>query len=124
MNALVIKTGKIVNIVEKNGNHYIDSNFNPYTKDELEFFIKQNINTKKRDDEEDDDEQETFGVELNGQLMSFAEFNQIQMMNGHLEKILWLAATVIEQHPDFNPMEVADFCFEIYNTLKDKLRNG
>ena len=123
MNALVLKTGNIVNIVDKRGDHYIDNNFNPYTKDELEFFIKQNINTKKRDDD-DDDEQETFGVELNGQLMSFAEFNQIQMMNGHLEKILWLAATVIEQHPDFNPMEVTDFCFEIYNTLKDKLRNG
>lgn len=123
MNALVIKTGKIVNIVEKNGNHYIDSNFNPYTKDELEFFVKQNINTKKRDEEEDE-EQESFGVEFNGQLMSFAEFNQIQMMNGHLEKVLWLAATVIEQHPEFNPKEVSDFCFEIYRLLKDNLRNG
>ena len=125
MNALVLKTNKIVNIVEKRGEHYLDNNFNPYKKDELEFFIKQNINTKKNDvDEDDDEEQESFGVEFNGQLMSFAEFNQIQMMNGHLEKVLWVAATVIEQHPEFNPKEVSDFCFEIYRLLKDNLRNG
>lgn len=124
MNALVLKTNKIVNIVEKRGEHYLDNNFNPYTKDELEFFIKQNINIKKHDDDEDDEEQEIMGVEMNGQLISFAEFNQIQMMNGHLEKVLWLAATVIEQHPEFSPKEVSDFCFEIYRLLKDNLRNG
>lgn len=126
MNALVIKTGKIVNIVDKRGDHYIDSNFNPYTKDELEFFIKQNFNDKniKSDDDDDDEEQEKFGIEFNGQMMSFAEFNQIQQMNGHLEKILWLSATVVEQHPDFSPPRVADFCFQIYRILKENLRNG
>lgn len=126
MNALVIKTNTIVNIVEKRGEHYIDTNFNPYTKDELEFFIKQNTNTKKKndDDDNDDEEQEILGFEFNGQMMSFAEFNQIQMMNGHLEKVLWLAATVIEQHPDFSPQRVADFCFTIYKVLKENLRNG
>lgn len=124
MNALVIKTNTIVNIVEKRGDHYIDTNFNPYTKDELEFFIKQNKKCNDEIDEDDEEEKEIFGVEVNGQMMSFAEFNQIQMMNGHLEKVLWLAATVIEQHPDFNPKEVSDFCFEIYKLLKENLRNG
>ena len=123
MNALVIKTNTIVNIVEKRGDHYIDTNFNPYTKDELEFFIKQN---KKINDDNDDDEEEReiLGVEMNGQMMSFAEFNQLQMMNGHLEKVLWLAATVIEQHPDFSTRQVADFCLTIYKILKENLRNG
>lgn len=126
MNALVLKTGKIVNIVEKRGEHYIDTNFNPYTKNELEFFIKQNINNVKKrnvDDDDDEDEQEVYGIEFNGQMMSFAEFNQIQMMNGHLEKIMWLAATVIEQNPDFSALQVADFCFTVYKTLKENLRN-
>lgn len=128
MNALVIKTGKIVNIVEKNGDHYIDSNFNPYTKDELEFFIKQNINNAKKrvveNDDDNDEEREIMGVEFNGQFISFNELNQIQMMNSHLEKVLWLAATVIEQHPDFHPRQVSEFCMTIYKTIKDNLRNG
>ena len=127
MNALVLKTGKIVNIVEKKGEHYIDANFNPYTKDELEFFIKQNANNaNKRDMDENDDEeeQEIMGVEVNGRIMSFEEFNQLQMLNSHLEKVLWLAATVIEQHPDFNPRQVADFCMIIYRIIKDNLKNG
>ena len=126
MNALVIKTGKIVNIVEKNGEHYIDNNFNPYTKDELEFFIKQNINNTQKCviDNNDDEEQEIMGVEMNGQFISFDELNQIHMMNTHLDKILWLAATVIEQHPDFHPSQVSEICMTIYKTIKDNLRNG
>lgn len=125
MNALVIKTNTIVNIVEKRGDHYLDNNFNPYTKDELEFFIKQNKNRNENDNDDDDEEErEIFGVEMNGQMMSFAEFNQLQMMNGHLEKILWLAATVIEQHPDFSPRQVADVCLTIYKIIKENLRNG
>lgn len=129
MNALVLKTNKIVNIVEKRGEHYLDNNFNPYTKDELEFFINQNINNSKKrvvddDDENEDEEQEIMGVEMNGRFISFAELNQIQMMNSHLEKVLWLAATVIEQHPDFNARQVSDFCMSIYRILKDNLRNG
>ena len=55
-------------------------------------------------------------------MMSFAEFNQIQQMNGHLEKLLWLSATIIEQHPDFSPPKVADYCITIYKILKDNLR--
>lgn len=128
MNALVIKTNKIVNIVEKRGEHYIDNNFNPYTKDELEFFINQNINNAKKrvvDDDDDEEEQEIMGIDANGQIsISFEEFNRIQMMHGHLDKVLWLAATVIEQHPDFSPQRVADVCFTIYKILKDNLRNG
>ena len=126
MNALVLKTGKIVNIVDKRGEHYLDSNFNPYTKEELEFFIKQNINNaKKRDmDDEDEEQQEILGVEVNGRIMSFEEFNRLQILNGHLEKVLWLASTVIEQHPDFNPRQVADFCMVIYRIIKDNLKNG
>jgi len=124
MNALVIKTNTIVNIVEKRGDHYLDTNFNPYTKDELEFFIKQNTNNKKRDVDDDEDEQEILGVEMNGQMMSFEEFNKMQTLNGHLEKVLWLAATVIEQHPDFAPQRVADYCITIYKILRDNIKNG
>lgn len=123
MLALVLKTQNVVDIVEKRGDHYIDTNFNPYTKDELEFFIKQNKKIND-DNDEDEEEREILGVEMNGQMMSFEEFNQLQMMNGHLEKVLWLAATVIEQHPDFSPRQVADFCLTIYKILKENLRNG
>ncbi len=124
MNALVIKTNTIVNIVEKRGDHYLDTNFNPYTKDELEFFIKQN---KRHSDDVDDDEEEEkdfLGFEINGQMLPFQEFGQLQIMSSRLEKVLWLAATVIEQHPDFSPRQVADYCLEIYKILKDNLLNG
>lgn len=124
MNALVLQTNKIVNIVEKRGDHYLDSNFNPYTKDELEFFIKQNTITNKRDDDEDEEEQEILGIDFNEQMMSISEFNKTQMMNLHLEKILWLASTVVEQHPDFSPQRVADICLTIYKILRDNLKNG
>ena len=126
MNALVIKTGNIVNIVDKKGEHYIDTNFNPYTKDELEFFIKQNINQRKQtnkvDDENDEEEREIMGIEMNGQFMSFDEFNRLQVINSHTEKVLWLASTVIEQHPDFAPRQVADFCLTIYRIIKDNIK--
>ena len=55
MLALVLKTQNVVDIVEKRGEHYLDTNFNPYTKDELEFFIKQN---KRHSDDVDDDDEE------------------------------------------------------------------
>lgn len=126
MLALVLKTQNVVDIVEKRGDHYIDNNFNPYTKDELEFFIKQNTNNaKKRDMDENDDEeeQEIMGVEVNGRIMSFEEFNQLQMLNSHLEKVLWLAATVVEQHPDFSAAQVGIFAYTIYKVIKDNIRN-
>lgn len=126
MNALVIKTNKIVNIVEKRGEHYLDNNFNPYTKDELEFFIKQNMNDAKRrvvdDDDEDEEEKEIIGIEGSGQYMSFDDFSRIQMITSHTEKMLWLAATVIEQHPDMNPRQVADFCLNIYRIIHDNMK--
>lgn len=122
MNALVLKTNAIVNIVKKDGNHYIDSNFNPYTKDELEFFIKQNNATNKM--ESDDEEQdEISGVEFNGQFISFEELARIQSTNNALDKLMWLSATVIEQHPDFSCNQVANFCFRIYMSYKEGLRN-
>lgn len=125
MNALVIKTNTIVNIVEKRGDHYLDTNFNPYTKDELEFFIKQNKrHSDDVDDDDDEEEKEFLGFEINGQMLPFQEFGQLQIMSSRLEKVLWLAATVIEQHPDFSPRQVADFCLEIYKILKDNLLNG
>ena len=124
MNALVIKTNTIVNIVEKRGDHYLDTNFNPYTKDELEFFIKQNKRHSDDVDDDDEEEKEFLGFEINGQMLPFQEFGQLQIMSSRLEKVLWLAATVIEQHPDFSPRQVADFCLEIYKILKDNLLNG
>lgn len=123
MNALVIKTNTIVNIVEKRGDHYLDTNFNPYTKDELEFFIKQNKRHSDDVDDDDEEEKEFLGFEINGQMLPFQEFGQLQIMSSRLEKVLWLAATVIEQHPDFNPRQVADFCLEIYKILKNNLLN-
>lgn len=127
MNALVIKTGKIVNIVDKKGEHYLDNNYNPYKKEELEFFIKQN-NCQKRqvvdDDDDDDEEREIRGIEMNGQFMSFEEFNRLQVINSHVEKCLWLAASVIEQHPDFHSHQVAEFCLNIYRRIRDNLMNG
>lgn len=124
MNALVIKTNTIVNIVEKRGDHYLDTNFNPYTKDELEFFIKQNKRHSDDVDDDDEEEKEFLGFEINGQMLPFQEFGQLQIMSSRLEKVLWLAATVIEQHPDFSPRQVADYCLEIYKILKDNLLNG
>lgn len=125
MNALVLKTNKIVNIVEKRGEHYIDSNFNPYTKDELEFFIKQNYEQKSKsvDCDDDDEQEEILGVEFNGKRMSFEEFNKIQFANTYIEKILWLAATVVEQHPDFSPQQVGIFSYTIFKIIKDKIKN-
>lgn len=123
MNALVIKTNTIVNIVEKRGDHYLDTNFNPYTKDELEFFIKQNKRHSDDVDDDDEEEKDFLGFEINGQMLPFQEFGQLQIMSSRLEKVLWLAATVIEQHPDFNPRQVADFCLEIYKILKNNLMN-
>jgi len=123
MNALVIKTNTIVNIVEKRGDHYLDTNFNPYTKDELEFFIKQNKRHSDDVDDDDEEEKDFLGFEINGQMLPFQEFGQLQIMSSRLEKVLWLAATVIEQHPDFNPRQVADFCLEIYKILKNNLLN-
>ncbi len=43
MKARVIKTGVVVNIIDKNGDYYIDNNDNPYKECELEFGIKDEI---------------------------------------------------------------------------------
>ena len=123
MNALVIKTNKIVNIVRKEKEHYIDDNFNPYTKDELEFFIKQNYAKKRtKNDDFDEEEQETVGIDFNGQFMSFDDWNKLQIANSHIEKILWLAATVIEQHPDLDAKQVADYCLLVYDLINQHLK--
>ena len=39
MKAREIKTGKIVELITKQGKHYLDANYNPYTEDELSFNI-------------------------------------------------------------------------------------
>ena len=123
MNALVLKTNTIVNIVRKDKEHYIDDNFNPYTKDELEFFIKQNQEPKRpRLLNDEEQEQGCFGIEFNGQFMSFDELNKLQMANSKMEKVLWLAASVVEQHPDFNPRQVADFCLTIYTIINKNVK--
>ena len=129
MLALVLKTQNVVDIVEKRGEHYIDNNFNPYTKDELEFFIKQNyekrkhVNSSDDDDNIDEEQDEILGVEFNGKMMSFEEFNKLQETSNYAEKILWLAATVVEQHPDFSPQQVGMFSYTIFKIIKDKIRN-
>ena len=120
MRALVLKTNAIVDIVRKDGNHYIDSNFNPYTKEELEFFIKQN--KKVSNDEDDDEREEISGFEFNGQFISFEEFAKMQSITTALDKLLWLSASVIEQHPDYSSNQVASYCFSIYRILKEGLR--
>lgn len=43
MKARVIKTGEVVNIIDKNGDYYIDTSNNPYKECELEFGIKDEI---------------------------------------------------------------------------------
>lgn len=130
MLALVLKTQNVVDIVEKRGDHYIDNNFNPYTKDELEFFIKQNYEKRKHvkssdndDDDNDEEQDEILGVEFNGKLMSFEEFNKLQETSNYVEKILWLAATIIEQHPDFSAAQVGMFAYTVFKVIKDKIRN-
>lgn len=130
MLALVLKTQNVVDIVEKRGDHYIDNNFNPYTKDELEFFIKQNYEKRKHvkssdndDDDNDEEQDEILGVEFNGKLISFEELNKLQETSNYVEKILWLAATVVEQHPDFSAAQVGMFAYTIYKVIKDKIRN-
>lgn len=129
MLALVLKTQAIVNIVEKRGDHYLDNNFNPYTKEELEFFIKQNyekrksVNSSDDDDEDENEQNEILGVEFNGKMMTFEEFNKLQETSNYIEKILWLAATVVEQHPDFSPQQVGMFSYTIFKVIKDKIRN-
>ena len=124
MNALVLKTNTIVNIVEKRGEHYLDNNFNPYTKDELEFFIKQNAgnNKKSHADDEDEELENLAGVEFNGQFLPFDEWNKMQTVNSHIEKILWLAASVIEQHPDYDAKKVAEFCLVVYDLITKHLK--
>ena len=122
MNALVLKTNTIVNIFRKDKEHYLDDNFNPYTKDEHEFFIKQNQEIKRpRLLGDEEQEQGSFGIEFNGQFMSFDEWSKLQMTGSKVEKVLWLASSVIEQHPDFNPRQIADFCLTIYTIINKNI---
>ena len=39
MKARVIKTGEIVKLITKQGKHYLDSSYNPYTEEELSFNV-------------------------------------------------------------------------------------
>lgn len=121
MNALVLKTNQIVTIVEKRGDVYIDTNYNPYKKEELEFFIEQNDRKQKTNDSENESK-ELYCIEYNGQSMSFDEWNILQLVNSKIEKAMFLASTVIEQHPDYTSRQVADYCLRIYSIFKDNIK--
>ena len=112
MKALVLKTNNVVNIVMKDGEHYIDDNYNPYKKDELEFFIKQNENVEC--------EEIAFeNISLNRQN---EEFVRSQILASNIEKLLFLASSVIEQHSDFNPRQIADYVLTVYTIINKNVK--
>ena len=117
MNALVLKTETIVNIVRKEGEHYIDDNFNPYTKEELEFFIKQNENQNVEHEEIIFD-----SMNFNGMRFNVEEFTKSQLFASKIEKLLFLASSVIEQHPDFNPRQIADYVLTVYTIINKNVK--
>lgn len=113
MLALVLKTQKVVDIVEKRGEHYIDSNFNPYTKDELEFFIQQNDSVNLKDEQPN-------AIPL----LPFFDFGQFQGtkdndvdISSYLDNATIIVTETIKAHPLWESREVVAFVTNVMHGL-------
>lgn len=113
MLALVLKTQKVVNIVEKKGDYYIDEESNPYLKKELEFFIQQNDSVSLKDEQQN-------AIHL----LPFFDFGQFQGTNdndidisSYLDNATLVVTETIKAHPLWESHEVVAFVTNVMQGL-------
>ena len=98
MNAEVKSNGKIVNLVTKRGEYFIDSESNPYKEDELNFDVLVN------------------GIE-NADYHPLPDFGQLFGF-GNIQHGVQIAVQYMKDHLSAMPREVGEFANEVMRYLK------
>ena len=94
MNARVIKTGAIVNLVTKRGEYFLDDNSNPYKEEELDFDVI--VNDLKPDFAPLPDFTRLFGMGISQQGVQIAIQYMQNQPNASAEKVCEFVKHVME----------------------------